>query len=133
MTDNAYIALIRFVDEATKQTGVVRNEACVEFMRTNFPEYGAHTIGNMIGLIVTSVQTERGTEYMLSAEAYFHLLEHEELQEARSASKWAMFFATAALIVSIVVGTLQLTTPTNVVIDAAQIDQLKLSAINMNQ
>ncbi len=41
-----------------------------------------------------------GTPLVLSLDAYFHLLEHEELQEARRASLNALIMATLALVIS---------------------------------
>lgn len=46
-------------------------------------------------------------------DAYFHLLEHEELREARKSSRTATRFATAALCVSIVTGGLSISSSFN--------------------
>ena len=65
---------------------------------------------------------------MLSANAYFHLLEHAELEHARTSSNRAMHFTTAALVVSIFVGGYQIMVPTDVRLDATQMEQIKTIA-----
>ena len=44
---------------------------------------------------------ENDTPHVLNIEAYFRLLEHEELEEARTSSKRALFVATGAIAISI--------------------------------
>ena len=51
---------------------------------------------------------ENGTPMVLTLEAYFHLLEHEELQEARMASIKALTMTTFALAVASVLATVSI-------------------------
>jgi len=43
---------------------------------------------------------QAGDRYILSLEGYFHLLEHDELQEARKSSRDALRVAKAAIVIS---------------------------------
>lgn len=52
------------------------------------------------GMEARDEDIENGIPMVLALEAYFHLLEHQELQEARMASKKAITMATLAMVIS---------------------------------
>ena len=68
------------------------------------------------------------TPHALNIEAYFHLLEHEELKEARTSSKRALWVAFGAIVISAFLAaasiSIQLKIPTNVVVDTSQFDRV---------
>ncbi len=75
---------------------------------------------------------QNNTPHALNIEAYFHLLEHEELEEARTSSKNALLVATIAIGISIITAVasiwIQLKIPTDVVVSGSQIERV-LNAI----
>lgn len=73
-----------------------------------------------------------GERMVLALEAYFHLLEHEELQEARRASKKAESHAIWALVIAIFIGvssiafsTLERNTQNVVIINPDQVETIQ--------
>ncbi|MBL4613442.1 MAG: hypothetical protein JKY27_01005 [Magnetovibrio sp.] len=131
--DDAYIGLIKFIKTETEQTGLIDFSKAKKFMTTQYQGFNEHAAEEMLRQItLRASQTGGGSMYVLSSQAYFHLLEYEELEQARSSSKTALWFATAALAVSITVGAVSITlqllqnsTPPNVIIDASQVEQIK--------
>ena len=75
---------------------------------------------------------KNNTPHALNIEAYFHLLEHEELGEARTSSRNALMVAIAAISISTVTAAasiwIQLKNPTDVVVSGSQIERV-LNAI----
>ena len=71
---------------------------------------------------------QNNTPHALNIEAYFHLLEHEELEEARTSSKNALLVATIAIGISIITAVasiwIQLKIPTDVVVSGSQIERV---------
>lgn len=72
-----------------------------------------------------SVQIERNTPFVLTKDAYFQLLEHQELQEARQSSRRAHYTAIFAIGISIAVGAWQIVKTPTVELDKSQFSQLK--------
>lgn len=138
--NHVYIELINFVKEKTTETGVITFDECNNFLKGNYSELTNRSKQDLIGDVTARVQTPHGErggaeKRRLKIESYFHLLEHEVLEEARASSKTALRYATFALIVSIVVGAFsiffqiyQLNTTSEVRIDASQYEQLRKAA-----
>ena len=61
-------------------------------------------------------------QHGLAIDGYFNLLEHDELEQARSSSKCAMYIAVFAIVISIVVAGISILKPTDVKIVPDQID-----------
>lgn len=70
------------------------------------------------------LQFNQGTPFVLTRDAYFQLLEHQELQEARQSSKRAHYTAIAAILISISVGLWQIVKTPTVELDKSQFSQL---------
>ena len=105
--DDAYIALIKFVKEKSAETGVLTLGDCRNFLAANFPDLHQRFRTNLIGELTAKVGQGQGEPrdlLRLTAESYFRLLEHMELEEARSSSKWALWVAIFAIAISTLFG-----------------------------
>ena len=128
--DDAYIALIKFVKNKTAETGLMTKEEGESFLRENYKDLNRKALERLFGDVVEPVAMAAGKEpptlFRLPIEAYFHLLEHEELEEARTSSRHALRVAIGAILISFVTAvasiTIQLTSPTDVVIASGQIE-----------
>ena len=119
----------------TAETGLLSLEHGQDFLRENFPQLSEETF-NYFFHDVTSMLQHHGAKdlpekYRLSSDAYFQLLEHEELEEARASSRQALHVAIGAICISIFtalasigVQIYQLRTPADVVVSDQQVEQI---------
>jgi len=85
--DDMYIALIKFVKEKTLETGVMTLKDGTDYLKENDRGITDQTAMHFFTAVAPR-DAEIGTSgerqnYRLSINSYFHLLEFEELQEAR--------------------------------------------------
>jgi hypothetical protein len=103
--DDFYIAFLTFVKERTAETGVISWGECNDFLEENFSNlnqgYRRLFIANFTSAV--AVPQGQGPQDLrkLTGEAYFHLLEHTELVEARASSRQALKRSTIAICVSL--------------------------------
>jgi len=65
--------------------------------------FGGHVVGSTAG--------EGKLKTMMNQEAYFQLLEYEEMEQARSSSKWALQVAIVAILITLGVSAASLIVP----------------------
>lgn len=130
--DDLYIAILKYGKEHLGEN--VTPEGLIKHLKEN--KYDFNADGNdfkRLYLDVFSLREGRGFGYdrpsIMKMEAYFRLLEHEELQDARESSKEARKYAVIAIwisifamIISITISIIQLNTSTK--IDDAQFQKL---------
>ena len=135
--DDFYITTLKYGRNAlAKSEGVNYNEVR-DHVRSIHPKLNDEAFSRIFWSAFEALQDfgtssddriKNNTPHTLNLEAYFHLLEHEELEEARTSSRRALRVATWAIGIAIataVVSTfIQLTVPTNVVFDDQQIELL---------
>lgn len=94
-----YIAMLRY-GKKNMATPLDREVILAE-ISGRYPDWDANHIDLMI-VKVFEQQTHatEPTRYILSLDAYFHLLEHDELSEARKSSRTATWLAPAAMVIS---------------------------------
>jgi len=110
--DDVYIALIKFVKERTAKTGLLTWDECRDFLAENFSSLNETFRNQLIGEVTLPVSfpQRQGPQNArrLGAESYFRLLEHTELEEARTSSRKALTVATWAIVISIVMAFVQI-------------------------
>jgi len=111
--DDFYITLLKYVREKT-----VKGERVdyTEAEKHVVDIHGAINEGVLQRVFVESVEEptgftrgntlnnrllEEGCPLMMSLESYFQLLEHEEMEQARSSSKWALRVAIVAILITL--------------------------------
>ncbi len=138
---NVYITLIEFLERKTSQgDGTVLESDAIEFLNQEFPELSDRVRTHFFRSIVTIHRQARHGEpakWILNVDAYFQLLEHQELEEARSSSRKALNVAIAAIVVTFLTAVasifVQFTRPTDVVLDDRQLAELIDGATSLRQ
>ncbi len=132
--DDFYITLLKFIrDKTVLGEGVGYNDARAHIKSTN-PEIGDEAFkriffNNLAEPLADfgqghDIWIQNNTPHILTSDAYFHLLEHQELQEVRQSSMRAQLTAIAAIIISIAVGGWQIFNSATVILDESQFDLL---------
>ncbi|NQU60153.1 MAG: hypothetical protein HQ512_03405 [Rhodospirillales bacterium] len=110
--DDVYIALIKFVKERTAETGQLTWDECQEFLNETYRELSARPLQALINDVTSRLEPPYGgrdqNQRKLRIESYFHLLEHEELEDARASSRAALRVAIGAIIISIIMAGIQI-------------------------
>ena len=101
--DDFYITLLKFISHRMTAGQLVSIQEVVEYVQEKHPNVSELAIRRVSFEAVTNVDIGQNLEEKdksMELEAYFHVLEHAELQEARRTSKNAMFAAIAAMLIS---------------------------------
>lgn len=131
--DDPYIALIKFAKEQTRETGTMLYQSAFDFLTTGYPDLDTNFKHHAVEAICTTVAYADLARNVvrLRLESYFHLLEYEELEEARASSRLALRVALYAIAISgalaagsISIQVYQLTTAARVTLSDGQIGRL---------
>ena len=106
--DDYYITFLKYAREKIREQAPIEFSDVFNYVHTKNPEVeelpfkrtylGAMETVSHLGRAPHEDDITSGTPMVLKMEAYFHLLEHEELQDARKASRNAMYIALAAIL-----------------------------------
>ena len=135
--DDFYITTLKYGRSALEKAIDVHHDEVREYVKNVHPNMNDYAFTKIFWDAFEAVQ-ELGSNYadriknknphVLNIEAYFHLLEHQELQEARRSSHRALCIAIFAILLSgALAGTsiwIQLSKPTNVVVNSSQIGRI---------
>ncbi|MBA4241490.1 MAG: hypothetical protein C0448_12250 [Sphingobacteriaceae bacterium] len=132
MKDNIVTEILRYgrAKKPGREMGFTREELKTHLRNIGFKmDYEDDQTTNIIFDTCFMLNVRETMQHVMKADAYFKLLEYEELEEARTSSRQANVWAIVALSVSII-GTLcsigfslkQINTPTE--IKQGQIDQI---------
>jgi hypothetical protein len=132
MTDNIIVEILKYgrIKKPGKEMGFTRDDLKLHLKNLGFKmDYEDDQTTNIIFDNCFTLNVPQKGQYVMRADAYFTLLEYEELEEARASSKQANIWAIVALGASIL-GTIfaigfslkQINTPTE--IKQTQIDQI---------
>jgi hypothetical protein len=97
--DDFYISLLRYGKQNILSP--LKSEDIHSHISSLDPELEIDHINLMISKMFDVKRKGGDYEYVLSLDSYFHLLEHDELYEARRSSRNATYFAAFAIIISI--------------------------------
>ena len=108
--DDYYITFLKYAREKLREEAPIEFSYVFKHVHSKNLEIGElpfkrtylgamETVANQ-GRAPNDDDITSGTPMVLKMEAYFHLLEHEELREARLASKIAAWLALAAIIIA---------------------------------
>lgn len=136
--DDFYITLLKFIrDKNALGEGVSYNDAKTHIGSTH-PEiieeaFKRTFFNNLVQALADfgqghDTQIAKNTPHILTLDAYFHLLEHQELREARQSSSRAHYTAIFAIVISITVGGWQILNPATVKFDESQLERLIASS-----
>ena len=95
--DDFYITALKYARQEMRETGQVDFNTALEYVGGKHSEINEDAIRDMCNHALRGLA---GGGWTLSPGAYFQLLEHEELQEARQASSRALIVAISAFLVS---------------------------------
>ncbi len=130
--DDFYITLLKFIRDGTNSGGVGYNDAKAQ-IESSHPELPEEAFKRTFFKIVQELADfgaghdaliQKNTPHILTVDAYFHLLEHQELCQARQSSTRAHYTAIAAILISIAVLGWQIFNPATVKLDNSQFDLL---------
>ena len=95
--DDVYITLLKYARKETREKGQIDLDKALKYLYLEHPKVNEGAIKNFCHQALRGLPD--GT-FALQPGAYFQLLEHEELQEARQASHKALIVAILAVLVS---------------------------------
>ena len=139
--DDFYITLLKILRDKTVLGESVSYDDVKVHIESTHPEISEETLkriffGNNIVQELADfgegidLRIRNNTPHIITLDAYFHLLEHQELREARQSSKWAQWTATFAILISIAVGSWQIFNSATVNLDESQLERLIASSKN---
>ena len=126
--EDVYIAVHRFGRQRILEGKSVTQEDYLKFLEES--GYDLHEdvyvklYLEIFGGTWASDPQHPGPKRYLSAEAYFNLVDYDELQEARHNSRQAWFFSIIAIILSIIAIIAPIVVQQDVVINDQQLDQI---------
>jgi len=136
--EDFYITLIKFIRDKNASGEDVGYKDAWKHIETTHPNIGEDAFMRTFfnNLVVPLADFGLGnpnhiknnTPHVLTLDAYFHYLEHQELTEARQSSRRAHWTAIFAILMSIGVGGWQIFNSATVVLDKNQFDQLVKSS-----
>ena len=96
--DDVYITLFKYCRQQMSQNGLINRDEAVKHAVNKNPGVSERAIRSLCSAVLSPVPgSTKDGERILATGAYFNLLEHEELHDARQASNWARMLAIAAL------------------------------------
>ena len=95
--DDFYITALKYARQKTRETGQVDFNTALRHVHSNHDEINEDAVRDVCNYALRGLPSGG---WAMALEAYFQLLEHEELQEARQASSRALIVAIAAFFVS---------------------------------